>query len=614
MGCGSSSYPVTIETEDDPKQDASFQEDRESEKHVPSQSLPENLDANTKIKQTEEAKISTKTNQDKTENKGKVSTTRHGSSDINKVSSTNLQAFQDDSCNSRGQSKGNVMQVGDVANIQNERYFDSHKDERGIKCSVMETTVLGKSGSDIQGTAYLSSNQEIVESEKGINSEKTVEKDAQIENKIATPAEPEDRVIVQNECLDSATIADEGVAEGHIPIINETEAVIQLPVKLPSGDCNEKENCNVENHDERHIDQEITTCITTEVISDEPSSPETMPQMSSHNLDANGESVSQKCLIVTSNQTLLEEGKPLVAQDDEHNSHTNDVALSPLSPNSSLVEEKIHNEIILEQTSMQNVLEKESEKSLHEHENTISVIILQESQHKIRNDETSGELFGIDVQNMNPETAFNCPVKRQAANLIAVNEENTAVSSCLGDQEKGKIILTPLEDSNVDAVTTQNSERANLVPTNGDMPCVKDVSLSRDMNAENLLIAALRLSCKLSPGNLVKDLDIKGVMSLHLMRSLSPGEITVAELVWKLDNLTELDLSGNLLGPQGFRVICLALRRNTSIKMLNLANNLADTDCSVSMHIRAVLWQKPVAPGHLFLPVNDQEIFVFAPN
>ena len=105
---------------------------------------------------------------------------------------------------------------------------------------------------------------------------------------------------------------------------------------------------------------------------------------------------------------------------------------------------------------------------------------------------------------------------------------------------------------------------------------------SRDIDAENRLITALRLSCKLSPGHLVKALDVKGVVSVHLLRSLSPRVVTIAELVHKLVYLTDLDLSGNLLGPQGFRVICLALRTNTTLKCLNLAHNLADTDSSVS--------------------------------
>lgn len=134
-----------------------------------------------------------------------------------------------------------------------------------------------------------------------------------------------------------------------------------------------------------------------------------------------------------------------------------------------------------------------------------------------------------------------------------------------------------------------NVTSAESLSVVGEMSSVEteaqDSALFRDVIAENRLIAALRLSCKLSPGHLVKDLNVMGVKSVQLMRSLSPGVVTVAELIQKLVHLTELDLSGNLIGPQGFRVICLALRRNATLKSLNLANNLADTDSSVSIGI-----------------------------
>ena len=120
------------------------------------------------------------------------------------------------------------------------------------------------------------------------------------------------------------------------------------------------------------------------------------------------------------------------------------------------------------------------------------------------------------------------------------------------------------------------------IPQLSSNPYVEEVPTYRDINAERLILA-LRLSCKLSPGNLVKDRDTTSVMSLHLMRSLSPGEVSVTKLLQKLPYLTELDLSGNLLGPQGFRVVCLALCRNKTLMTLNLANNLADIDSSVSI-------------------------------
>ena len=152
--------------------------------------------------------------------------------------------------------------------------------------------------------------------------------------------------------------------------------------------------------------------------------------------------------------------------------------------------------------------------------------------------------------------------------------------NCATDKSENDVKIN-LSDGNV-----TSAESLSVV---GEMSSVEteaqDSALFRDVIAENRLIAALRLSCKLSPGHLVKDLNVMGVKSVQLMRSLSPGVVTVAELIQKLVHLTELDLSGNLIGPQGFRVICLALRRNATLKSLNLANNLADTDSSVSIGI-----------------------------
>ena len=172
----------------------------------------------------------------------------------------------------------------------------------------------------------------------------------------------------------------------------------------------------------------------------------------------------------------------------------------------------------------------------------------------------------IGEQEKNSESSSSCTSPQQETNS-SENNKSVAVPC----EEASQLQLKDSDSCSV----TPSEVKSNETKTVDSMP-------SRDINAENKLITALRFSCKLSPGHLVEGLDIKGVMSIHLMRSLSPGVVTVAELVQKLALLTELDLSGNLLGPQGFRVICLALRRNTTLKCLNLANNLADTDSSVS--------------------------------
>ena len=176
------------------------------------------------------------------------------------------------------------------------------------------------------------------------------------------------------------------------------------------------------------------------------------------------------------------------------------------------------------------------------------------------------------AQEKNSRSVLSCAGPQQQENS---SYNHSTVTSPCGEQSQ---LLLKDSGSSSDITEVENSETDAI-----------DSIPSRDIDAENRLITALRLSCKLSPGHLVRDLDVKGVTSVHLLRSLSPGVLTVAELVHKLVYLTDLDLSGNLLGPQGFRVICLALRRNTTLKCLNLANNLADTDSSVSIKTEAGL-------------------------
>ena len=196
--------------------------------------------------------------------------------------------------------------------------------------------------------------------------------------------------------------------------------------------------------------------------------------------------------------------------------------------------------------------------------------------------------FGSHLQNTSSGSVCgHTKLVKQEINFSAEKEGNILMSRFDGDEEKDIVQLVKssrenLEPGNKKAILTDNvtSQKIQELSSN---PHVEKVPTYRDINAENRLILALRLSCKLSPGNLVKDLDTASVMSLHLMRSLSPGEVSVTKLLQKLPNLSELDLSGNLLGPQGFRVVCLALCRNKTLMTLNLANNLADTDSSVSI-------------------------------
>lgn len=635
MGCGLSTHPVATEVGEDPNQTENCKE-RVQEKHVSSKPYEKGED-NATFNQTEDVKSGYICEKEK-EDKGKVPSAIDVSAEAINVSSTHEQVQESTacggSCNIREQSDENVMEVRDVASVgNNSRESLPGKDGNSVIAEVhVETTISGRTEDVIQATASLSSSsEELVEKETCKINENPVEKDVQIDKEMTSPTEGKDTVSIQNENRDKQiTSSTEGidgvnvqnesrdiVNEEGVGIPGETETVIQVTAEFSNGELGETEKSNVENPQVKlnHIDTDITSQI--EIIPTRPSPLETeLQDFVDSPLSANGNS-SQGPSYANSNPALNKESEIATVQDHGQVSQTNCVASFPAvknQSNSSLVQGKQPDEIVSEQNSIENIPEKESETSVsvHAHENTFAeTSTLPESQHKIRSDSIVVESLSTDGQNKNSETALSCSVSEpEATNLSTVNDKCATVSGAGEDQKREESNPLPLEDSNVDVVTVQSTETANLDSANVDISSGKEMLPSRDTDAENRLITALRLSCKLSPGNPVEDLDTSGVLSLHLMRSLSPGEITVAELVQKLHNLTELDLSGNLLGPQGFRVICLALSRNTTLRMLNMANNLADTDSSVSIHT-AILCHLYYACSLIFLNETFSKIFSY---
>ncbi|XP_025083542.1 uncharacterized protein LOC112557745 isoform X2 [Pomacea canaliculata] len=69
----------------------------------------------------------------------------------------------------------------------------------------------------------------------------------------------------------------------------------------------------------------------------------------------------------------------------------------------------------------------------------------------------------------------------------------------------------------------------------------------------------------------------KNVTRLGLKRVL-PEHISFVKLLSKLENLQVLDLSGNNMGPQAVRALCLALPPNCCLASLSIADNKTDTD------------------------------------
>ena len=352
---------------------------------------------------------------------------------------------------------------------------------------------------------------------------------------------------------------------------DETDLIIDQATATssdPESFENEKpSSSNIEKSEEEKEskDSAMITCNAAETTAQRSSSLNTELQVSENQLDAVGETSDQQpgpC--VNTNQAENNE----MGMDQGQVSETNFATVLQTADNPDQMDTNFNQdeEELKQKLTDESIVEMKSENSSDENEGRLNpdTTLTQFDQ------ASSGALMTESLQGAeekNSESSLRYTSVQQEIETSEKNESSILEIPC-GEESQPQ-----LKDSGSLSITgeVKNNETEAI----DSMP-------SRDVDAENKLITALRLSCKLSPGHLVKDLDVKGVVSVHLMRSLSPGVVTVAELVQKLVYLTELDLSGNLLGPQGFRVICLALRGNTAIKCLNLANNVADTDSSVS--------------------------------
>ncbi|XP_052212541.1 uncharacterized protein LOC127831603 [Dreissena polymorpha] len=88
---------------------------------------------------------------------------------------------------------------------------------------------------------------------------------------------------------------------------------------------------------------------------------------------------------------------------------------------------------------------------------------------------------------------------------------------------------------------------------------------------------ALKSACMLVKPESVQKYVTKNVTKLQLRRAL-PLHFSLVTLLNKFENLKDLDLSQNQMGPQAFRAVCLAMCHNASILSLNMSDNKTDTD------------------------------------
>ena len=402
MGCGSSTYPVADEG---PNTGANFQEAGVQEKHVSHQRQG-------KVKKSEEA-----TSGDKAEEEGKkeIITTTDVSNGTKKVRNTG-EVFEDTGhggpCTVRADQGEDVT---GAASVHNE-YRDK---DANRNMGAVETALQDEAETVVQATAAVSSNQELGDSGRCSISENPEEQDVQMEKEMASSPEARSRDLVPDKDLSSSI----GVAETNMQ--EKTETSIQVATVSSNQDYDKKKIYNISSAEDAQIDKEITSLLKE--ISSRPSSLDTKLQKATDShLDAD-EAGSDLPSCIDSNQTL-DGGESGAAQDNEQFSDTN--CLTPLpavddQSNSSLLQPgKLQDEIVLEKTCCDNdTVEKGSEKSLHEHENTETT--LPESGSKISNEKTVVESLGVDL-NKNSESALSSTALKQETNVNAGNEETSS--------------------------------------------------------------------------------------------------------------------------------------------------------------------------------------------
>ncbi|XP_045210363.2 uncharacterized protein LOC123561819 [Mercenaria mercenaria] len=122
-----------------------------------------------------------------------------------------------------------------------------------------------------------------------------------------------------------------------------------------------------------------------------------------------------------------------------------------------------------------------------------------------------------------------------------------------------------------------NNETKDMSGTNTSEAVVEDVLIDEGPKEQLKFDCAVKSACLLVKPDSVYKCITKNVTKLQLMRAL-PLHFSLPDMLNKLDNLKDLDLSFNNMGPQCFRAVCLAMCKNSSILSLNLADNKADTD------------------------------------
>ncbi|XP_056005420.1 uncharacterized protein LOC125659591 isoform X2 [Ostrea edulis] len=191
--------------------------------------------------------------------------------------------------------------------------------------------------------------------------------------------------------------------------------------------------------------------------------------------------------------------------------------------------------------------------------------------------------------NSGRSTSHQKPTESQSASQKSSDKQEApkqAESGQLNKQvESEKLTEKPGPASATEEVTTSlgkdkendNTETAMTTKSEGTAPGTTERLIPEVHKDQQLFDDAISSACLLIKSQSLMKLVTQNVTTLRLQRALPQG-ISLYDLLTKMTNLQDLDLSHNDMGPQAFRSICLAMCTNTSILCLNLSDNKTDTN------------------------------------
>ncbi|XP_038058471.1 leucine-rich repeat-containing protein 74B-like [Patiria miniata] len=153
--------------------------------------------------------------------------------------------------------------------------------------------------------------------------------------------------------------------------------------------------------------------------------------------------------------------------------------------------------------------------------------------------------------------------------------------------DQGQVVNAGIPSLNANTIHQEPPNQIPNPPDNNEADSVSQSQAVIEQEAGDQLEAhqarfsqGMRSYCRLVDPSWLLGLANPHVRSLTLERAPAGLGFPFRQLLTRLTGITELNLSGNQLGPQAFRVITLGMCHNKTIKTLDISNNCTDTDSS----------------------------------